>query len=74
MITMGQAILVVVGVVAIWAIVLVGTWLEERQRREESKNCGNCVRNIEGVCFWCAGENFGHCTEVSDHGSCIYWG
>jgi hypothetical protein len=39
----------------------------------EKTNCNNCVLGEEGVCSDCAGENYGHTTEISGKSWCSNW-
>ena len=34
------------------------------------KSCKSCMWGFEGTCNECAGENYGHTTEISDNGFC----
>jgi hypothetical protein len=65
--------LAILGVALIWAIVLIGYAWEKYRANEVAKMCDTCIYNVSGFCFYCAGENFGHCAEVSGRGVCKHW-
>ena len=41
--------------------------------QDEWKVCAVCVFADEGTCSNCAGENFGHTTEIASKGKCENW-
>lgn len=37
---------------------------------DQKENCNSCKYSAEGLCDQCAGENFGHWTEISGEYRC----
>jgi len=40
---------------------------------EGKKCCRTCANGFEGICTECAGDNFGHATEIGGEGYCANW-